>query len=115
MVTGASGTLGRATATALRARGATVCGLDLVTGDGVIPCDVRDQNAVAATVVRALTATHQHRDTACAALGRFELAAARHLPGFVDAVIRHRLRREVASGGYTTAPLAAAMRNRLGF
>lgn len=258
LVTGASGALGHATASALRARGATVCGLDLVASDGVSPCDVRDQNAVAtavvqareqmggidaavhfagiglptsageapgdavmrtldvnllgawrvtaacidelvarrgrlvfvaselayatlplaaaytvskrgltayadsvraeygshvgvttvypgyirtaihdagvaaglslesmtrpqsagdvaATVVRALTATHQPRDTACAALGRFELAAARHLPGVVDAVIRRRLRREVASGGYTTAPLAAAMRNRLGF
>jgi NAD(P)-dependent dehydrogenase (short-subunit alcohol dehydrogenase family) len=69
---------------------------------------------VAATVVRALTATRAPRDIACTALGSLELAAARHLPGLVDAVIRGRLRREVARGNFRSAPLAAAMRGRLG-
>jgi NAD(P)-dependent dehydrogenase (short-subunit alcohol dehydrogenase family) len=69
---------------------------------------------VAATVVRALTATRAPRDVACTTLGSFELAAARHLPGVVDAVIRGRLRREVSRGTFRSAPLAAAMRGRLG-
>jgi NAD(P)-dependent dehydrogenase (short-subunit alcohol dehydrogenase family) len=69
---------------------------------------------VTATVIRALTATRPPRDMACTALGSFELAAARHLPGAVDAVIRGRLRREVLRGTFTSAPLAAAMRGRLG-
>jgi NAD(P)-dependent dehydrogenase (short-subunit alcohol dehydrogenase family) len=69
---------------------------------------------VAATVVRALTATRAPRDVACTALGSFELAAARHLPGVVDAVIRRRLRREVSRGRFASAPLAAAMLSRLG-
>jgi hypothetical protein len=47
-------------------------------------------------------------------LGTVELAAARHLPGVVDAVIRGRLRREVSRGNFRSAPLAAAMRGRLG-
>ncbi|HEX4754882.1 MAG TPA: SDR family NAD(P)-dependent oxidoreductase [Candidatus Dormibacteraeota bacterium] len=70
---------------------------------------------VAAIVVRALTAARAPRDAACAALGRLEMAAARHLPRTVDAVIRRRLVREVSRGGYSSAPLATAMRSRLGF
>ena len=67
------------------------------------------------TVLRALTAARPPRDLACTALGRFELAASRHLPRTVDAVIRQRLRRDLARGRHTAAPLAAAMRARLGF
>jgi NAD(P)-dependent dehydrogenase (short-subunit alcohol dehydrogenase family) len=70
---------------------------------------------VVATVVRALTATRPPRDLACTALGRFELAASRHLPRTVDAVIRARLRRDLARGRHTNAPLAASLRERLGF
>jgi NAD(P)-dependent dehydrogenase (short-subunit alcohol dehydrogenase family) len=69
---------------------------------------------VAATVIRALTATRAPRDVACTAMGSFELAAARHLPAVVDAVIRGRLRREASRGTFRSAPLAAAMRGRLG-
>ena len=70
---------------------------------------------VVATVLRALTADRPPRDLACSALGRFELAACRHLPRTVDAVIRRRLRRDLTRGRHTAAPLAAAMRSRLGF
>jgi NAD(P)-dependent dehydrogenase (short-subunit alcohol dehydrogenase family) len=70
---------------------------------------------VVATVLRALTAARPPRDLACTTLGRFELAASRHLPGTVDAVIRSRLRRDLTRGRHTAAPLAAAMRARLGF
>ncbi|MDQ6846501.1 MAG: SDR family NAD(P)-dependent oxidoreductase [Candidatus Dormibacteraeota bacterium] len=70
---------------------------------------------VAATVLRALTADRPPRDLACSALGRFELAACRHLPRTVDAVIGRRLRRDLSRGRHTAAPLAAAMRSRLGF
>jgi NAD(P)-dependent dehydrogenase (short-subunit alcohol dehydrogenase family) len=70
---------------------------------------------VVATVLRALTAARPPRDIACTALGRFELAASRHLPRTVDAVVRARLRRDLTRGRHTAAPLAAAMRSRLGF
>ena len=70
---------------------------------------------VVAAVLRALTAARPPRDLACTALGRFELAASRHLPRTVDAVIRARLRRDLARGRHTAAPLAAPMRGRLGF
>ncbi len=69
---------------------------------------------VVATVMRALTATRPPRDLACTPLGRFELAASRHLPGAVDAAIRRRLRRDLVRGRHSTAPLAAGMRGRLG-
>jgi NAD(P)-dependent dehydrogenase (short-subunit alcohol dehydrogenase family) len=70
---------------------------------------------VVTAVLKALTARRAPRDVACTAIGRFELAAARHLPGVVDAVIRTRLRRELRRGRYADAPLAAAMRERMGF
>ncbi|HEY2593409.1 MAG TPA: SDR family NAD(P)-dependent oxidoreductase [Chloroflexota bacterium] len=70
---------------------------------------------VVATVLRALTAVHPPRDLACTALGRFELAASRHLPGVVDTVIRARVRRILTGGQHATAPLAAGLRSRLGF
>lgn len=70
---------------------------------------------VVATVLRALTAVHPPRDLACTALGRFELAASRHLPGVTDTVIRARLRRALTRGTHATAPLAAGLRSRLGF
>ena len=67
------------------------------------------------TVLRALTSARPPRDLACTALARFELAASRHLPATVDAVIRMRLRRDLSRGRHTSAALAAAMRARLGF
>jgi NAD(P)-dependent dehydrogenase (short-subunit alcohol dehydrogenase family) len=54
VITGASGGIGTATTAELRARGATVIGLDLVPGDDVIECDVRDQASVDAAVAEAI-------------------------------------------------------------
>ncbi|MDQ6855632.1 MAG: SDR family oxidoreductase [Candidatus Dormibacteraeota bacterium] len=75
----------------------------------------QSRDDVVATVLRALTAARAPRDLACTALGRFELSASRHLPRIVDAVVRTRLRRDLALGRHSAAPLAAAMRGRLGF
>ena len=71
--------------------------------------------AVVATVLDALSSRRPPRDAACSALGRLELAVARHAPRVVDAVVRRRLRRQLADGRYATAPLAAGMLARLGF
>ena len=54
LVTGASGAIGAATCAALRERGASVAGLDLTPGPGVIACDVRDQAGVDAAVSEAV-------------------------------------------------------------
>jgi NAD(P)-dependent dehydrogenase (short-subunit alcohol dehydrogenase family) len=54
VITGASGGIGTATTAELRARGATVIGLDLVPGEDVIECDVRDQASVDAAVAEAI-------------------------------------------------------------
>jgi NAD(P)-dependent dehydrogenase (short-subunit alcohol dehydrogenase family) len=54
VITGANGGIGSAAAAALRARGATVVGLDLEPGDDVIACDVRDQASVDAAVAEAI-------------------------------------------------------------
>ena len=55
LITGARGGIGTATTKALRARGATVLGLDLEgDGDAVLACDVRDQAAVDAAVAEAI-------------------------------------------------------------
>jgi NAD(P)-dependent dehydrogenase (short-subunit alcohol dehydrogenase family) len=70
--------------------------------------------SVTATVLRALSAGRPPRDLACSPMGRFELAAARHLPSVVDAVIGSRTRRAVGRGRYSTAPLAAGLSGRLG-
>lgn len=70
---------------------------------------------VVAAVLSALTSSRPPRDLACTAMGRVELAAARHAPWLVDAVIRRRLRSGLARGRYREAPLASAMRARLGF
>lgn len=50
IITGAAGGIGSATATALRARGARVVGLDLTAGDDIVACDVTDQASVDAAV-----------------------------------------------------------------
>lgn len=54
LITGAAGGIGAATAAALRARGARVVGLDIAAGDGLRPCDVRDQSSVDGAVGAAL-------------------------------------------------------------
>jgi NAD(P)-dependent dehydrogenase (short-subunit alcohol dehydrogenase family) len=46
IITGAASGIGQATAAALRQRGCRVVGLDLVAGNDVIACDVRDQVSV---------------------------------------------------------------------
>ncbi len=54
VITGASGSIGATTVAMLRARGARVVGLDLVAGDDVVACDVRDQESVDAAVAEAI-------------------------------------------------------------
>jgi len=54
IVTGAAGGIGAATASELRARGADVVGLDLIAGDDVVACDVRDQGSVDRAVAQAI-------------------------------------------------------------
>lgn len=49
-VTGASGGVGAATVELLRARGAKVTGVDVTDADGVLACDVTDEEQVAAVV-----------------------------------------------------------------
>src|SRR6476469_7020022 len=53
IITGAAGGIGSATATALRARGAQVVGLDRAAADGIIACDVPDQASGDAAVSEA--------------------------------------------------------------
>jgi NAD(P)-dependent dehydrogenase (short-subunit alcohol dehydrogenase family) len=53
IVTGAASGIGAATAEALRARGARVIGLDVAEGPDILPCDVRDQDAVDSAVAQA--------------------------------------------------------------
>lgn len=53
LVTGATGGIGAATATALRAAGAQVIATDLAGGDDIQPLDLRDPAAVNAFVARA--------------------------------------------------------------
>ena len=53
VITGAAGDIGGRTAELLRERGASVVGLDLASGPGVIACDVRDQESVDAAVAAA--------------------------------------------------------------
>ena len=54
VITGASGGIGATTVAMLRRRGARVVGLDLVAGDDVIACDVRDQASVDTAVAEAV-------------------------------------------------------------
>jgi NAD(P)-dependent dehydrogenase (short-subunit alcohol dehydrogenase family) len=54
IVTGASGAFGSALRTALSERGWTVVGLDLRPGDGVLACDVTDDESVRAGVAAAI-------------------------------------------------------------
>jgi NAD(P)-dependent dehydrogenase (short-subunit alcohol dehydrogenase family) len=54
LITGAAGGIGSAAAAELRARGARVIGLDLLAGDGILACDVRDQASVDRAVAEAV-------------------------------------------------------------
>ena len=54
LITGAASGIGAAAAAELRSRGATVVGLDLLAGDGIIACDIRDQAAVDRAVAEAI-------------------------------------------------------------
>jgi NAD(P)-dependent dehydrogenase (short-subunit alcohol dehydrogenase family) len=54
IITGAASGIGEATATALRAKGCSVLGLDIQAAENVIACDVRDQEAVDAAVAEAI-------------------------------------------------------------
>jgi NAD(P)-dependent dehydrogenase (short-subunit alcohol dehydrogenase family) len=54
IITGAASGIGEGTAEALRGRGCSVVGLDLVAGENVIACDVRDQESVDVAVAEAI-------------------------------------------------------------
>jgi NAD(P)-dependent dehydrogenase (short-subunit alcohol dehydrogenase family) len=54
LLTGAAGGIGSAAAAELRTRGAQVIGLDVVAGEEIIECDVRDQASVDAGVAEAI-------------------------------------------------------------
>src|ERR1700761_730242 len=54
IVTGAAGAFGSATLSVLRYLGADAVGLDLVPGDGVLACDIRDDDQVEQAVGQAL-------------------------------------------------------------
>jgi NAD(P)-dependent dehydrogenase (short-subunit alcohol dehydrogenase family) len=53
IITGAASGIGEATAKALRERGAEVVGLDLNAGDGLVACDVTDQESVDSAIATA--------------------------------------------------------------
>ncbi|HEX8207106.1 MAG TPA: SDR family NAD(P)-dependent oxidoreductase [Solirubrobacteraceae bacterium] len=55
VVTGAASGIGAATVEALRSRGCEVVGLDRTPADGVVQCDVRDQEAVDRAVGEAIS------------------------------------------------------------
>ena len=54
LITGAASGIGAATMKELRSRGARVEGLDLEARDGLIACDVRDQESVDRAVAEAI-------------------------------------------------------------
>jgi NAD(P)-dependent dehydrogenase (short-subunit alcohol dehydrogenase family) len=54
IITGAASGIGEGTAEALRGRSCLVVGLDLVAGENVIACDVRDQESVDVAVAEAI-------------------------------------------------------------
>jgi NAD(P)-dependent dehydrogenase (short-subunit alcohol dehydrogenase family) len=54
VVTGAASGIGAETVRQLRERGARVVGLDVSAGDGIIACDVRDQEAVDRAIEQAV-------------------------------------------------------------
>jgi NAD(P)-dependent dehydrogenase (short-subunit alcohol dehydrogenase family) len=54
LITGAASGIGAATAAELRRRGALVVGLDLNVGEGIVACDVRDQDSVERGVSEAI-------------------------------------------------------------
>lgn len=141
LVTGAAGAFGSSTAEALRRRGASVAGLDLVPGatapgprtddlseQAIIACDVADDEQVNAAVAEAVERLGGHnalvnfagiavrppRDVAGTRLGQLELWAARHVPGLVDAAIRSRVARQGRSGRYDGVPLARGLARRYG-
>ncbi len=53
LVTGAAGGVGRATVDLLEAEGASVVGLDLNPGEGIVACDVGEESSVRAAVATA--------------------------------------------------------------
>ena len=54
LITGASGAFGNECSESLRTRGATVKGLDLQAGDGVLECDITSWEAASAGVEEAV-------------------------------------------------------------
>jgi NAD(P)-dependent dehydrogenase (short-subunit alcohol dehydrogenase family) len=54
IITGAASGIGAAATAQLRERGANVVGLDINAGDGIVECDVRDQESVESAVREAI-------------------------------------------------------------
>jgi NAD(P)-dependent dehydrogenase (short-subunit alcohol dehydrogenase family) len=54
IITGAASGIGAATVEKLRARGASVVGLDVKAGDGIIECDVTDQESIDRAIPEAI-------------------------------------------------------------
>ena len=82
IITGAASGIGKATAAALRERGAQVVGLDLQGDDGLIACDVRDQESVDKAIAAAVERLGGGLDALvnCAGIGLPQSAAERPGP-----------------------------------
>ncbi|MGH3343091.1 MAG: SDR family NAD(P)-dependent oxidoreductase [Carbonactinosporaceae bacterium] len=81
-----------------------------VSLDGTVPVESADH--VVRAVLRAVTARRAPRDLATSLPTRAAVALGRHAPSLLDAAVRARLRRRLASGPLATAPLAAGLRRR---
>jgi NAD(P)-dependent dehydrogenase (short-subunit alcohol dehydrogenase family) len=81
IITGAASGIGKATAKALRERGAQVVGLDLKAGDDILACDVTDQKSVDAAIAAAVERLGGGLDALvnCAGIGLPQSAT--HRPG----------------------------------
>jgi NAD(P)-dependent dehydrogenase (short-subunit alcohol dehydrogenase family) len=79
IITGAASGIGAATAKALSDRGAEVVGLDVNASDGLIACDVTDQDSVDAAVAEAIERLGGELDALvnCAGIGIPQSAAQR--------------------------------------
>ena len=65
-------------------------------------------------IVSAALDPRPRRDASVTRTGRAQLLAARHLPGLVDRVVARQVRKQVNSGAFDEAPIAAGLRERHG-
>ncbi|MBN3932314.1 SDR family NAD(P)-dependent oxidoreductase [Streptomyces verrucosisporus] len=142
LVTGASGTFGRALSARLTELGAHVVGLDLAPGPDdpveVLTCDITDDDAVSDAVAGALArlggldllinnagiggpapaelppGPEVRRDLATTRRGAVEILLARHLPWLTDRIVARTLAGRVRSGAFDGAEPAAGVVRRHG-